>query len=288
MTLFAQSGATIGAVILAMVVVAWVETVIPLHRGERSSRAHLGPNLALTFIAFAFNFFLNMALVALLVLLPGLGLGALNVFPQPALVSLAVVLLGLDLAFYVAHVAMHKIPALWSYHRIHHCDPVVDVTTTIRQHPGESVIRYAVMAAFAFVLGAGPGAFAVYRAWSALNGLFEHANIRLPLWLDGLIALVTTSPNMHKVHHSRSPEQTDTNYGNIFSVWDRLFSTFTLPARGTDIRYGLDGFDDAATQTTRGLLWLPFRSEASPQSFQYDSDDPGQQDQHGLGDLPEA
>jgi sterol desaturase/sphingolipid hydroxylase (fatty acid hydroxylase superfamily) len=116
------------------------------------------------------------------------------------------------------------------------------------------------MGAFAVALGAGPGVFAVYRTWSAVNGLLEHANIRLPLWLDRLIALVSTWPNMHKVHHSRNREETDTNYGNIFSFWDRIFFTFTPSSRGTDIDYGLDGFDDPSAQTLKGLLGLPFRS----------------------------
>jgi sterol desaturase/sphingolipid hydroxylase (fatty acid hydroxylase superfamily) len=260
MTLLAQSGATIGSILLAMAVVALVETVIPLHSGERASRAHLGPNMALTFITFATNLVLNTTLVVSLMVLSRFGLGLLNAYPQPPVLELAVVLLGLDLSFYVAHVAMHKIPAFWNYHLVHHSDPVVGVTTTIRQHPGESVIRYTFMGAFAFALGAGPSAFAVYRAWSALNGLLEHANIRLPLWLDRLIALVSTWPNMHKVHHSRVREETDTNYGNIFSFWDRIFFTFTPSSRGTDIRYGLDGFDDPSAQTLQGLLGLPFSS----------------------------
>ena len=140
------------------------------------------------------------------------------------------VVLVLDLSFYVAHVAMHKVPSFWRFHSVHHADPAVDVTTTIRQHPGEGVIRYAFMAAFAIPLGASPGAFAVYRVWSALNGLLEHANICVPPWLDSVLSLVTTWPNMHKVHHSREVQDTDTNYGNIVSLWDRLFFTFT-PAR---------------------------------------------------------
>ena len=263
MTLFAQSSATILAILIAMAIVAWVETIIPLHLGERSSRAHVRVNLALTIIAFATNLLLNVGLVAALMLLARSGLGVFNVFPQHAAVELTAVLLGLDLAFYVAHVAMHKIPALWNYHLVHHSDSVVDVTTTIRQHPGESVIRYTFMAAFAFGLGASPAAFAVYRAWSAVTGLLEHANIRLPLWLDDVIALVATSPNMHKVHHSRAAEETDTNYGNVFSIWDQVFRTFTPASRGTDIRYGLDGFDDPGTQTVSALLALPLRARPS-------------------------
>ena len=164
-----------------------------------------------------------------------------------------------DFSFYVVHVAMHKFPRLWRYHMVHHNDPAVDVTTTIRQHPGESIIRYIGLAFTAFAIGASPGAFAIYRVWSALNGLFEHANIRVPRWLDSLLSFITTWPYMHKVHHSRIAHETDTNYGNIFSIWDRLFLTFTTSRRGENISYGLDGYDDRASQSAIGLLALPYR-----------------------------
>jgi sterol desaturase/sphingolipid hydroxylase (fatty acid hydroxylase superfamily) len=136
---------------------------------------------------------------------------------------------------------------------------MVDVTTTIRQHPGEGVIRYAFMGAFAFALGASPGAFAVYRTWSAVSGLLEHANVRVPSWLGDLLALVFTWPNMHKVHHSRDARFTDTNYGNIVSLRDRVFSTFTPARQGAHVAYGLVGLDDPGAQTTLGLLGLPHR-----------------------------
>jgi len=250
---------TVGAILVAMAAVALLETAVPLHSRGRWHRAHLGPNLALTFITFATNIVFNGALVITLVWLRSTGFGLLNVFELPAPVAVVVVLLVLDFSFYVAHVAMHRIPAFWRFHRVHHSDPVVDVTTTIRQHPGEGVIRYAFMGAFAFALGASPGAFAVYRAWSALNGLLEHASIRIPLWLDSVLSLVTTWPNMHKVHHSRIATETNTNYGNIFSLFDRLFRTFTPSKRGANVPYGLDGFDDPGAQTTAGLLAMPFR-----------------------------
>ena len=187
------------------------------------------------------------------------GVGVLPALALPPLITAVLAVLVLDFSFYVAHVAMHKFSAFWRFHSVHHSDPAVDVSTTIRQHPGETVIRYTFMAVFAIALGAGPGAFAVYRLWSALSGLLEHANIRLPLWLDRLLSLVFTWPNMHKVHRSRDARYTDTNYGNLVSLWDRLFLTFTPSRRGTHIVYGLDGFDDPVTQTTAGLLALPFR-----------------------------
>jgi sterol desaturase/sphingolipid hydroxylase (fatty acid hydroxylase superfamily) len=260
--LFWGSLETISGILGAMAVVALIETAIPLHGRGRWNRAHLWPNLALTSITFATNMLFNGALVMALTRLQSNGFGLLPGLTRQPLMTVVIVVLALDLSFYVAHVAMHKIPGFWRFHRVHHSDPAVDVTTTIRQHPGEGVIRYAFMAAFAIPLGASPGAFAVYRLWSALSGLLEHANVRLPGWLDSLLSLVFSWPNMHKVHHSRDARYTDTNYGNIVSLWDRLFFTFTPSRHGVNIVYGLDGFDDSATQTTAGLLAMPFQNDA--------------------------
>jgi sterol desaturase/sphingolipid hydroxylase (fatty acid hydroxylase superfamily) len=207
--------------------------------------------------------FLNGALLLMLVRLTTNGFGLL---PWASLDPLAAGFIGvvaLDFSFYVAHVAMHKVPAFWKVHRVHHSDPVVDVTTTIRQHPIEGVIRYAFMAAFACAFGVGIRAFAVYRLWSAINGLLEHANLRVPRRLDAALSLITTWPNMHKVHHSRDVGESDTNYGNIFSWFDRLFSTFTPSWRGETVVCGLDGFDDPSAQTTAGLLAMPFHESTA-------------------------
>jgi sterol desaturase/sphingolipid hydroxylase (fatty acid hydroxylase superfamily) len=254
---------TMAAILSAMALVALIELAIPLHRRGPAHRAHLGPNLGLTAITFATNIFLNGALMVLLAWLEARGLGILRWMSLGALPAAILAVLALDFSFYVAHVAMHKVPAFWRAHRVHHSDPVVDVTTTIRQHPLEGVIRYGFMALFASVFGVSLGAFVVYRAWSALNGLLEHANIKVPRWLDQALALVTTWPNMHKVHHSRALRETDSNYGNIFSWFDRLFSTYTPSWRGEAVvDCGLDGFDDPRSQRLGALLSLPFRPGA--------------------------
>jgi sterol desaturase/sphingolipid hydroxylase (fatty acid hydroxylase superfamily) len=255
---------TLAAIVVAMAVLAAVEAAIPLRARSKAQRARLGTNLALTGVTFATNLVLNAALVGGLAWLQARELGLLNRLSLPPLVATAVVLIVLDFSFYAVHVAMHALPGLWRFHRVHHADRFVDVTTTLRQHPGEGVIRYVVMAAFAFALGASPAAFAIYRACSALNALPEHANVRVPAWLGWALSLVTTWPTMHKVHHSRRANETDTNYGNLFSVFDRLFGTFTPAARGVDVPYGLDGHDDPAAQTLPALLALPFRRERRP------------------------
>jgi sterol desaturase/sphingolipid hydroxylase (fatty acid hydroxylase superfamily) len=258
---FATSLLNIPYLLGAMVVLALIEALIPLRDRSVWSRRHLAPNLALTFTTFATNLVFNTLLVLGLIWLQAKGWGLFNALALPPLIEFAAAILVLDLAWYVTHVTMHKVPAMWRFHAVHHSDPFVDVTTTIRQHPGESVIRYLYLAAFGFAVGAAPAAFAVYRIWSALHGLFEHANIRLPRWLDTAITFVFSSPDMHKIHHSREARLTDRNYTNIFSIWDRLGGTFTPSRYGRDIVYGLDGEDDPSRQSTLGLMAAPFRSE---------------------------
>jgi sterol desaturase/sphingolipid hydroxylase (fatty acid hydroxylase superfamily) len=259
-----SGAATAGAILAAMALVALVESAVPLHARGRAGRAHLGPNLALTLLTFATNLVMNAALLGALMALEARGVGLLPALGLPPLASGALAVLALDLSYYALHVAMHKLPVFWRFHRVHHSDPAVDVTTTVRQHPGESLLRYAALAASAVTLGVSPGAFAVYRAWSALWGLLEHANVRMPRALDRALSLAVSTPDMHKVHHSRLPVETDTNYGTLFSLFDRAFRTFTPSARGPSVACGLDGFDDPATQTTAGLLRLPFRPLAAP------------------------
>lgn len=248
-------------ILVAMAAVAVIEVAIPLHARGRWNRRHLRPNLALTLITFATNVLLNAPLVVMLAWLESSGRGLLSMLALPALTATAIGIVMLDLAAYLAHTTMHRVGFLWRFHRVHHSDPALDVTTAVRQHPGESLTRYAFMSAFAIGLGVDPATLALYRACSALSALLEHANIRLPRRLDSLLSLVVVSPNMHKVHHSRTETLTNTNYGNILAIFDRLFATFTPAERGLDIVYGLDGFDDASTQTTSGLLALPFRGE---------------------------
>jgi sterol desaturase/sphingolipid hydroxylase (fatty acid hydroxylase superfamily) len=251
--------ATIVLILVAMGIVAALEAAVPLHARERWHRDHLGPNLALTFLTFATNAILNAGLLGLVFVLEAHDVGLLRWLSLPPLASAVIAVAAFDLAFYAAHRSWHRFPSLWRYHAVHHSDPAVDVTTTIRQHPVEGLLRYAAMAVTALLVGPSPVAFAVYRSTSAVNGLLEHANVRAPRWLDGPLSLVTTWPHMHKVHHSRTQSQTDTNYGNLFSLWDRLFGTFTPSNAGRTITYGLDGWDRPHLQTTRALLAMPFR-----------------------------
>jgi sterol desaturase/sphingolipid hydroxylase (fatty acid hydroxylase superfamily) len=260
-TPFLSNLSTMGVILAAMALVAALETAIPSRARGRWSRAHLVPNLSLTALGFGVNALLGSGLVVALAWLEERGLGLLPWLGLSSLLGTLAVVVALDLSTYGAHVALHASPRFWRFHRVHHSDPAVDVTTTVRQHPGETLIRFAFLGVAAAALGASPAAFAIYRAASALNALLEHANLRLPARLDGLLSLAFVTPNMHKVHHSRAKQETDSNYGNLLALFDRLFSTFTPSRRGLDVAYGLAGLDDPGAQTTLGLLALPFRAD---------------------------
>ena len=261
--LFVSAPATIALILAAMTIIAAVEAVVPLHSRGRWHRDHLGPNLALTVLTFATNSILGAGLLGLIVVHERYDAGLLRWLSVPPLPAAVLAVAAFDLAFYAAHWSWHRFPSLWRFHAVHHSDPEVDVTTTIRQHPVESLLRYGAMAVTVVVFGPSALAFAVYRSAAAVNGLLEHANVRAPRGFDRLLSLVTTWPHMHKVHHSRTQSETDTNYGNLFSLWDRLFGTFTPSSVGTTIAYGLDGRDRPEQQTTRALLAMPFKRAAA-------------------------
>lgn len=142
---------------------------------------------------------------------------------------------------WLVHITEHKVPFLWRFHVIHHADNNVDVTTGLRHHPGESILRGLFFFMGIFVSGAPMYAVMIFQTILILATAFTHANISLPKWLDHSLSYVFISPNMHKVHHHWKQPYTDSNYGAILSVWDRLLGTFRkLDPSG--IRYGLDRY----------------------------------------------
>jgi sterol desaturase/sphingolipid hydroxylase (fatty acid hydroxylase superfamily) len=169
--------------------------------------------------------------------------------------------MALDLFTYVAHVLMHKSWLGWQFHRVHHSDKEVNVTTAFRQHPGETVWRILWYVSAVAIFGIPLWTVMLYQVVSALNAQLEHTNISVFTPVDRLVRLVFVSPNMHKVHHSREQSETDSNYSNIFSIWDRIFGTYTATVDFDRLRYGLNGFDDREKQTLPALLKLPFINE---------------------------
>jgi sterol desaturase/sphingolipid hydroxylase (fatty acid hydroxylase superfamily) len=149
---------------------------------------------------------------------------------------------------------------LWRLHRVHHSDRDLDVTTAIRFHPLEIALSMGIKIGLVYVMG--PSAVAIVLFEILLNGsaMFNHANIKLPLWLDHSLRLVLVTPDMHRVHHSVHRAEHDSNYGFALSIWDRMFGTYIAqPAMGHDaMDIGLEWQDDRPTKFG-WTLWLPFR-----------------------------
>lgn len=240
----------------------WViESGIPLLNFKGNKWGHAKLNLFLTFTTIAINFPFARLLVAASDWTTGAHFGILHWFEMPSWAFLIVGLLLMDLVgAYLVHLIEHKIKVLWKFHMVHHADTQVDTTTANRHHPGESVIR-AVFAIFAIlVCGAPMWIVFLYQSLSVVLSQFNHANIRLPLWLDNALSYVIISPNMHKVHHHFERPQTDSNYGNIFSFWDRLFRTYdATPIE--QIKYGLDVLENDKDQSFAYQLNLPFNQK---------------------------
>lgn len=240
----------------------WIwESAAPLFRFEYRKWRHALVNFFFTATTIVVNFALAFLLLRASEWTIAHELGLLFLLPTlPLLAQTLIGLLVLDLiSAWLAHYVSHHVPPLWKLHLIHHSDTHVDTTSANRHHPGESVLRFAFTALAVVIAGAPLWMVFLYQAMSVVLSQFNHANITLPPALDRALAWVIVSPGMHKVHHHYQLPYTDSNYGNIFSFWDRLFRTFRAkPER--EIVYGIDTHMDPAEHATVGaLLTMPFR-----------------------------
>jgi len=253
-TLILRLAPVLAALALAVV----IETIVPLRKQSRRLHGRLSTNVALIAMTLGLGLAVNVVLAMGAAYVAESGLGLLQILGTGAAVSFAVTLLALDGATYLVHRLMHQSPLLWRVHLVHHIDASVDATTAFRQHPIEGLLRFSFLAVTAWILGAPAAAVALYRLLGALNAVLEHANIRVPCWLDRLVVMVWVTPSMHKIHHSRERTETDSNYSNLFSFFDRLFGTYTPSTRGTAIVYGVNGYDAPEQQSLAAVLLLRF------------------------------
>jgi sterol desaturase/sphingolipid hydroxylase (fatty acid hydroxylase superfamily) len=234
------------------------ETWLPFFGRRRDRLRHAARNLALALgntVLLALAFGLATARVTAWTEEKGIGvLGALGL-AAPARFALALVLL--DGWMYAWHRANHAVPLLWRFHRMHHSDDAMDVTTATRFHVGEHVGSSLLRLGLIPLAGLGVAQLLAYDALVAAVTLFHHANISLGRWDRPLSWLVVT-PNLHKVHHSRLRPETDSNFSTVLSVWDRLARSLRQRTDPAEITFGLDEFDGDRWQTVGGMLRTPF------------------------------
>jgi sterol desaturase/sphingolipid hydroxylase (fatty acid hydroxylase superfamily) len=240
--------------------VFWLlESAVPLFTAEYGKWKHAGINFFFTLTTIVVNFVLAFILVSGSQWAVAAEFGVLQWMELPLWATALLGLLLLDFfGAYLAHWTEHRVPLFWRFHLVHHTDQNVDTTTANRHHPGESVIRFAFTTAAVVLLGAPIWLVFLYQSMSVVLSQFNHANITVPRWLDRALRTVFVTPDMHRVHHHYVLPYTDTNYGNIFSVWDRLFGTYS-ELDNKELRYGVDThMEDHHHRHIGTMLRIPF------------------------------
>ena len=243
-----------------------IESIIPLFNFNYKKFKHAIPNFFFTLTTIIVNFSLAFILLLVSDWVTENNYGLLN-YGQFLPLSLYIIfgVLFLDLiGAYLPHYVQHKVKFLWKIHLVHHSDHKVDTTTANRHHPFESVVRYLFTLLGVAILGANMGLVFLYQSLSVVLSQFNHANINISPKIDKFLSFFIVTPNMHKVHHHYVMPYTDSNYGNIFSFWDRLFGTFKS-LNPSKIIYGVDTFfNEKENESIKSLLLRPFEESRAP------------------------
>ncbi len=235
-----------------------IENGIPLIKFSYKKWSHAGLNLFFTATTIIINFIFAIWIIQTSDWAQENNFGLLPLLNLNLGLEILLGLMVLDfISAYLIHWIEHKIKFMWKFHMIHHADIYVDTTTANRHHPGESVFRAIFTLLAVFLCGAPIYLVMLYQSISVVLSQFNHANISLPKGLDKAISWIIVSPNMHKIHHHFQRPQTDSNYGNIFSIWDRIFGTY-IEMDLKDLKYGLDQLEDQTHNQLKYQLKIPF------------------------------
>lgn len=264
--LAAEPTIRLAAFLSVLVAMALWEVAAPRRRREIPRVIRWTNNLALLVLDTAIlRLTFPIIAVGLAVMAEDRGWGLFNNIDVPFLLAIVVSMLLLDLAIYLQHVMFHAIPGLWRLHRMHHADLDFDATTGLRFHPVEILISMGIK--LAVVAALGPPAVAVLLFEVILNAtaLFNHANIDLPRPVDRVLRLIVVTPDMHRVHHSVDPRETNSNYGFNLPWWDRLLGTYIAqPAKGHEgMEIGIEQFRTPRDLWLDRMLIQPVRGPAS-------------------------
>lgn len=241
----------------------WIlEGAIPLLRlrFRKTRLRHAAMNFGLTILHLIIHTFLALVIILISDWCAANGFGAVYWTGAGIMGTVLLTIFIMDFfGGWLVHIIEHKWKLLWRFHVVHHADTNVDVTTGLRHHPVESVLRGIFMFIGILFSGAPMYAVMIYQTVLVFFTAFEHANISLPRWLDTGMSYIFISPNMHKVHHHWKQPYTDSNYGAIFSIWDRLLGTYRQ-LEPEQLRYGIDkDYPEEKDEDFLTMLKIPFQ-----------------------------
>ncbi|MSP42129.1 MAG: sterol desaturase family protein [Alphaproteobacteria bacterium] len=250
-----------------VIFLAVAEQYWPKRNAGRSLRRRWFGNAFLQAINAVGNWLLfPLAGIELAVICERNGWGLFNAMAAPVWLVIPVSLLLPDFVDYLRHILLHRVPVLWLFHRTHHSDTDIDISTSLRFHPFEMPVSNLVIFLTILFLGIPAYAVLINTLIANFSGFFTHSNFPLPERMDRAIRLFFITPDMHRVHHSIGPSERDSNYGVVVPWWDRLFGTYVAqPHMGHEgMQLGLSEYQDAKYGTLGWMLWMPFASLTRP------------------------
>lgn len=243
-------------------IMAIAEVLAPRRRVEIPRLLRWSNNIALVVVdALVLRLLFPVLAVGVALIATNNGWGIFNLLGVPFWAAVLLSVLILDLAIYAQHVMFHHVPLLWRLHRMHHADLEIDVTTGLRFHPVEIVLSMLIKMAIVIIIGAPALSVLLFEIILNATSLFNHSNWHLPKRIDRWLRLVVVTPDMHRVHHSVIPEETNSNFGFNVPWWDRVFGTYRgQPAKGHNgMEIGIERFRTRRDLWIDRMLWQPFR-----------------------------
>lgn len=239
-----------------------LERFFPLRASTRSFVARLIVNIAISIV----TFFVAIALVQpaahwALRWSADKPFGLVHLVRLPVWLQFTISFLLMDLIFYYWHLANHRVPFLWRFHNVHHIDPDLDVSTAFRFHFGELALAAAMSVVQVSVIGISAWAFAIYQLAFQVEVIFHHSNWRLPIGFERLLSKIIVTPRMHGIHHSQVRRENNSNFGTIFTFWDRLHRTLGLNIPQSAIVVGIPAYMLPQDNGVANALLLPFRKQ---------------------------
>ncbi len=247
--------------------VAIAETLSPRRKLSVSKTMRWTNNLGLVFLnTIVLRLLFPAAAVGMAAYAQSQGWGLLNYYQPPFVLAVIITVIAMDMVIYLQHVLVHAVPALWQLHMVHHVDPDYDVTTGSRFHTLEIIISMLIKLATIAALGPPVVGVMIFEILLNATAMFNHGNIRLPEKVDRILRLFVVTPDMHRVHHSVLPEETNSNFGFNLPWWDRIFGTYRAqPQEGHEgMTIGIQNFNQPKQISwLPGMLALPFVARAS-------------------------
>ncbi len=245
----------------ALLVIFLLETIFPFFKGRKNRVSHGVYNICLSLLnSFIYAFLFSVLTINVLLWSLDRHIGLVYQLSIPGPLKLIIAFILFDMCMYFWHRINHRVSLFWLFHRVHHTDREMDVTTANRFHPIETMLSSLIHLPVFVLIGMNAGQFALYEIILILVIQIHHSNVALPEKVDRFFRLLFVTPNMHRIHHSVEWSETNSNFSSIFSFWDRIWQTFKYRKNTLTLQYGLQILQEKRWQNLIGMLLTPFKN----------------------------